>query len=81
MTHGDAAAQSLLSAGPVPRPKDWLKMVRRVQTEAELSAVRRSIVRGVPFGGPRTTKGTIAELGLESSMQPQGRPRKDARSP
>jgi len=50
--------------------------VRRVQTEGELSAVRRSIVRGVPFGGPRWTKRTIVELGLESTIRPAAVPRR-----
>jgi len=75
MTHGDAAAHLLLSTWPVARPKDWLKLARRVQTEGELSAVRRSIVRGVPFGGPRWTMRIIAELGLESNIRPRGRPK------
>jgi putative transposase len=53
-----------------------LKIVRKPQTEGELSALRRSIARGVPFGGPRWTKRAVAELGLESTLRPRGRPKK-----
>ena len=75
MTHGDADARSLLSRWPVQRPKDWLAIVRRAQTEGELQALRRSVQRGVPYGGPRWTKRTIAELGLEMTIRPRGRPK------
>lgn len=76
MTHGDAEAQSLLSPWPVARPRDWLKYVHRAQTEAELQTVRRSIARGVPFGGPRWTQRVVADLGLETTLRPRGRPKK-----
>jgi putative transposase len=78
MTHGDADSQAMLSPWPVARPKDWLKIVRSVQTEGELAAIRRSVNRGVPWGGPRWTKRVIKELGLETTLRPRGRPKKQA---
>jgi len=76
MTHGDAQAQAMLSGWPVKRPKDWLKLVHGVQTEGELAAIRRSVNRGVPWGGPRWTKRAIKELSLETTLRPRGRPKK-----
>src|SRR5262244_3339312 len=41
---------SYLTAGPVPRPRDWLDWVNQPLTDAELASVRHSVVRGAPFG-------------------------------
>jgi putative transposase len=76
MTHGDAAARQLLSKWPVARPADWRRIVNRTQTAGELASVRRSIARGIPFGGPRWTARTVEELGLETTLRPRGRPKK-----
>ena len=65
-----------LHAGPVPRGRNWRNWVNQNETEAELAALRQSIVRGAPFGGERWQKRTAKALGLESSLQPRGRPRK-----
>jgi putative transposase len=66
----------LLHAGPVTLPKNWPALVNRPQTEAELSALRRSIVRGTPYGSDHWTKLTASRLGLESTLRPRGRPKK-----
>jgi putative transposase len=63
-----------LEAGPVARPENWLAWVDEPQTEAELAALRRSVIRGVPFGGEAWQKRTVKRLGLESTLKPVGRP-------
>jgi hypothetical protein len=50
--------------------------VSRVQTEAELEAVRRSEARGQPFGSETWQKQTARALDLEYTFRKQGRPRK-----
>ena len=67
--------ESILSPGPVPLPTTWLQLVQQPHTEAELAALRTSIQRGTPFGGPRWTQRAAAELDLQSTMRPRGRPR------
>ncbi len=67
---------ALLSDWPVPCPRNWLAHVNAVQTEAELAAVRRSIARGAPFGDERWRNRVAKRLGLEPSLRPRGRPRK-----
>ncbi|MHB8971915.1 MAG: hypothetical protein ACYC3X_25020 [Pirellulaceae bacterium] len=47
---GTAKVKSLLAAWPLPRRAGWVQQVNAPQTEAELSALRRSIQRGFPFG-------------------------------
>ena len=67
-----------LDPGPVPRPAGWLEYVQTPQTEAELAALRRSVERGAPYGSPTWVERTAVQLGLESSLQSPGRPRKSA---
>ena len=74
----DGPRDELLSDWPVPCPTNWVERVNRPQSEAEQAAVRRSIARGTPFGDERWTKRVARRLGLESSLRPRGRPRKDA---
>jgi putative transposase len=66
----------MLADWPVPCPQNWLALVNGPQTEAELKAIRQSIHRGTPFGDERWTKRVAKRLGLESSLRPRGRPRK-----
>jgi len=65
-----------LDPGPVPRPSYWLDLVQMPHTEAELVALRNSVERGAPYGSPEWMERTAKRLGLESSLNGSGRPRK-----
>ena len=67
-----------LDAGPAPRHPGWLEYVQMPHREAERAALRRSVERGAPYGSPAWVKRAAAQLGLESSLRPPGRPRKSA---
>ncbi len=73
---GAAEDRELLAAWPQPRRPGWTDYVNEPQTEAELAAVRRSILRGSPLGDDRWVERTIESLGLETTLRPRGRPRK-----
>ena len=62
-------------AGPVALPKHWTSFVNRAETEAELESLRRSVVRGAPFGDLAWQRRTAEQLGLQSTLKPRGRPR------
>ena len=66
----------LVDDGPVSLPASWLKYVNGPETEAELEGLRRSVVRGRPFGDRSWVQGTAKCLGLEATLRQQGRPRK-----
>ena len=66
----------LLCDGPILKPAQWTRRVNGVETEAELQSLRHSLARGTPFGDTRWQKKTAAELGLESSLRPRGRPKR-----
>jgi len=55
-----------LSAWPVPKPSDWLTLVNEPQTEAELAAIRRSVLQGRPYGASNWVKQTAPNAGLET---------------
>ena len=73
---GSAEDRRLLAAWPVPRPGGWIEHVNAPQTEAELNALRRCVNRGSPFGSELWSARTIRKLGLESTLRPRGRPKK-----
>ena len=65
-----------LDPGPVRRGRSWVEGVNRPSTEAELQALRRSVLRGAPFGAPEWQAQAAGALGLESTLRARGRPRK-----
>ena len=74
--HGTAEERQLLSAWPLPRPRQWAEHVNRPQTNAEVKAIRHCVVRGQPLGSAPWIAETALELGLQSTLRPRGRPRK-----
>jgi putative transposase len=74
--HGTPEQQALLSDWPAPRPRHWLEYVNRLQSDAEVNAIRTSVARGQPYGSPGWVKQVAKELDLDSTLRPRGRPRK-----
>jgi putative transposase len=67
---------SLLHPWPVVEPTDWRAWVNEPQTDAELEAIRRSVVRGCPYGSASWQARTAWRVGLEATLRPRGRPKK-----
>jgi putative transposase len=75
----DELAKTLLHDLPTSagqRPSDWVKIVNRPQTEAELAELRRCVNRGRPFGDSKWTTDVVNRSGLDTTVRPRGRPRK-----
>jgi putative transposase len=68
----------VLAQGPVEYALDWLRYVNEPQTEAEVEALRECIRRRRPYGDETWTQQTARRMGLEASLRPRGRPRKQA---
>jgi putative transposase len=66
----------LLSPGPLERPKNWLELVNHGQTDDELGQIRNCTQRQSPMGEKIWVKRMATKLGLQSSISPRGRPRK-----
>ena len=67
-----------LAGWPVDRPKHWRRLVNQPQNDKELKAIRECIRRGRPWGDESWQQRTAKRLGLESTLRPRGRPRRDA---
>ena len=74
---GEAEGVPPLTPPPGGLPADWAAYVNRPQSERELSALRRCIRRGRPFGREQWVRRFAEQFGLDSSLRPRGRPRKD----
>jgi putative transposase len=68
----------VLDPGPVPRPPGWVDHVNTPLHEKDLTRLRHSVRRGAPFGQSDWTKATAAQLGLEDTLRPPGRPLKSS---
>lgn len=74
--NGTREQKALLSAWPLGKPRQWRRLVNEPQTDAELEALRRCVVRNQPYGSERWTERIAKALGLESTMRARGRPKK-----
>jgi hypothetical protein len=66
----------LLAEWPVKKPRNWIWLVNKAESEEELAALRRAGDRGQPCGEERWMQRTAKALGIESSLRPVGRPKK-----
>jgi putative transposase len=76
--HG--SPEKLLGEGPLALPRRWRQHVQSPETEAELAALRRSVVRDSPFGGIAWQERTAKRLHLQTTLHPRGRPAKTPKS-
>ena len=65
-----------LTKAPIELPKWWTEFVNQPMTSAELEAVRESVVRQRPFGTKEWVEAAARRFGIEQSLAPMGRPRR-----
>ena len=70
--------QALLDPWPVELPPDWDQWADTPLFDHELAGIRTSVNRQAPFGAPQWQEQTAKSLGLASTLNPCGRPRKDS---
>jgi len=75
--HGDRVSRELLAKWPISRPRQWTSLVNKPQTEAEVESIRRSLVRGTPYGSDDWITQSAARLELNHTLRSPGRPRKE----
>jgi len=68
---------AFLHAGPVDRGRRWLVDVNQPITGPQLECLRRCARRGTSTGSDTWIRRMAARLGLESTLRPLGRPRKE----
>jgi putative transposase len=70
-----------LCDSPVPLPTYWRHLVNEPQTSAEIAEIRTCVNRQRPFGESDWVQRSAKDLGIESSLTPVGRPKKDRTVP
>jgi hypothetical protein len=68
---------NLSATGRRLAPAPLARYVNQPWTEAELAAIRRTVMQGQPFRGDHWARASAQRLGLESTFRPGGRSRKD----
>jgi putative transposase len=58
----------------------WLAYVNEANSESELEAIRRSVIRGTPYGSESWVTQSAARLQLKHTLRPKGRPKKPSSS-
>ena len=85
LVHGLGKALGLIDEAPVwgrlgkteaARQSRWRKWVHTPLTEKELTAVRRAVTTGRPYGTERWVAAMARRLDLDLAPRPRGRPRK-----
>ena len=79
-SHGESihkGGHSLIDEIPVELPKEWSKFVNESISEKELEKLRQSVSRQSPYGDSLWQVHVSKIFGLESTIRPRGRPRKE----
>ena len=66
-----------LYAWPMERPAEWLHWVDEGESSAQLKAVRRSVIKGQPYGSAPWVEQMVVQWDLGVTMRGRGRPRKE----
>lgn len=66
---------SILADWPIPRPRQWRATVNKPQTETEVKAIRKCVLKGAPYGTPNFVTQSAARLKLEHTLRSRGRPK------
>ena len=61
--------------GAWPRDAAWRKAVNAPLEVTRLDLLRRSVIRGTPYGLPDWTEKFATKTGMQSTLRPRGRPR------
>ena len=72
----DMKLASFLSPWPVERPLNWIEIINTPDNASELDDLRSSAQRGRPFGRETWVSQIAKQLGLESTMNSRGRPKR-----
>ena len=76
--NAEAVQRGMLSEWPVERPRNWLAEVNRPLGQERLKEVQQALTRGTPLGSKSWRTRIAARLGLDLTLRPRGRPRKQA---
>lgn len=73
--YGTTKQKKLISTWPIQKPKDYLSLLNKPQSEFEEDIIERSIKRSSPFGEDSWIKRIVKKFNLESTINSIGRPK------
>ena len=73
---GSKAQMKLLDTSPTQFPHGYKQWINTPDKEDEITTIRHSLNKGVPFGGERWVGRMITKYHLESTLRSAGRPKK-----
>jgi len=62
---------------PMERPTDWLDWVNEGEPTEQLSAVRKSVTKGQPFGSALWVEQMVTQWNFAATLRARGRPKKE----
>jgi putative transposase len=71
--NGPEPMRKLLSEWPTDRPRNWVDLVNRPQSGAEVEAIRTCARRGQPLGSEQWVQRVAAQYDLQGTLRPRGR--------
>ena len=74
--NGTPQQKKLLGASPVPFPHNYRIWINTSDKEEDLSVLRMSVNKGVPYGKERWLDSMVDKYGLQSTLRSAGRPKK-----
>lgn len=66
-----------LHAWPMERPREWLDWVNEPEATEQLSAIRKSVTKGQPYGSEAWVEQTVAQWNVGATLRGRGRPKKE----
>ncbi|MGD0463049.1 MAG: transposase [Tepidisphaeraceae bacterium] len=76
----DKLSKKLLDDWPVDRPRNWPSLVNEPIASADKDRLKLSFERGRPLGSDRWTLKMARPMGLQHTLKPRGRPKKQTKS-
>jgi putative transposase len=73
--NGTVKQKRLLATWPVPQPSDYSVWLNQAQSTDEEEAIKRSIMKGNPYGRDRWMESVVRRFSLEQTLRGAGRPK------
>jgi putative transposase len=68
--------KDIIDNPPINLPKNWNEFINEKESQVNLDIIRNSINRQAPLGAKNWQEKIVKEYGLESTINPRGRPKK-----
>jgi putative transposase len=72
-----SSSGAALHQWPIPRPQAWAEWVNADEHHEQVEVLRRSVVKGLPFGSEPWTKQMVRRWNLGMTLRERGRPPKE----